>query len=150
MENIFKTEVNQGIIDRINKLTPETKMLWGKMDVAQMLAHCNVTYEMVYTDKHPKISGVKKFFVKLLVKPLVTGNKPYKKNTHTAPQFIILEKKNFEEEKTRLIGYLQKTQELGESYFEGLESLSFGNLSASEWNMMFYKHLDHHLNQFGV
>lgn len=48
MENVFDAKDAQNYIDRINNLTPETKGLWGKMSVDQMLAHCNVSYEMVY------------------------------------------------------------------------------------------------------
>ena len=58
--------------------------------------------------------------------------------------------KDFETEKRRLIDYLRRTQELGENYFDGKESLSFGRLNKQQWNNMFYKHLDHHLRQFGV
>ena len=85
-----------------------------------------------------------------MVKNGVVGEKPYKKNIMTAPQFVMKEDKDFEKEKTRLINYLVKTQQLGESYFDGKESLSFGELTVKEWNTMFYKHLDHHLSQFGV
>jgi hypothetical protein len=58
--------------------------------------------------------------------------------------------KDFAEEKSRLIGYLQKTVEVGEAAFNMRESHSFGKLRTEEWNNMFYKHLDHHLTQFGV
>jgi hypothetical protein len=58
--------------------------------------------------------------------------------------------KNFEEERNRLIAYIQKTQSLGADYFDGKISHSFGSLNKSEWNNLFYKHLDHHLTQFGV
>ena len=75
---------------------------------------------------------------------------PYKKNAQTAPYFIIADDRDFEEEKARLIGYIQRTQALGQAHFEGKRSHSFGVLSAQEWNTMFYKHLDHHLIQFGV
>ncbi len=68
----------------------------------------------------------------------------------TAPQFIIKDDKDFMSEKRRLIDYIKKTQELGEDYFHNKESDSFGRLSKTEWNNMFYKHLDHHLGQFGV
>ncbi|WP_316832179.1 hypothetical protein [Pedobacter aquatilis] len=68
----------------------------------------------------------------------------------TAPSFLITDKKEFEKEKIRLIDYLNKTQGFGEHYFDGKESHSFGKLTKKEWNNMFYKHLDHHLNQFGV
>jgi hypothetical protein len=60
------------------------------------------------------------------------------------------EEKNFEAEKKRLIDYLKKSVELGEVYFDGKESLSFGKMTVAEWNNLFYKHLDHHLTQFGV
>ena len=150
MKNIFTQEVTQEIIDRINKLTPETKALWGKMNVAQMLAHCNVTYELVYENKIPKAKGLKRFLLTLFIKKTVVGDTPYKKNSQTAPHFLMKEDKDFEKEKARLIAYLEKTQELGVSHFEGKESNSFGPLNSNEWNNMFYKHLDHHLGQFNV
>ncbi|WP_407515965.1 hypothetical protein [Tamlana fucoidanivorans] len=78
------------------------------------------------------------------------NEKPYPKNSRTAPQFLVAKQKNFIEEKERLINYLVKTQELGEGYFDGKESHSFGALTKSQWNNMFYKHLNHHLTQFGV
>jgi hypothetical protein len=120
------------------------------MDVAQMLAHCNITYELVYDNKHPKATGLKKFLLKLFVKSAVVGDKPYPKNGRTAPVFIVDSNKIFEAEKIRLIEYIQKTQQLGAAHFEGKESNSFGALTSKEWNVMFYKHLDHHLKQFGV
>ena len=60
------------------------------------------------------------------------------------------ETKDFETEKERLVVFLRNTQQLGEDYFDGKESHSFGKLSKEEWNNMFYKHIDHHLSQFGV
>lgn len=150
MKNIFDSKETNAIIDRINKLKPDTQPLWGKMSVGQMLAHCNVTYEMAYEDKHPKPGGFTKFLLKLFVKNGVVGAKPYKKNIRTAPQFLVSEAKNYVEEKARLTDYLVKTQKLGADYFDGKESHSFGKLTKEEWNNMFYKHLDHHLNQFGV
>ncbi|MES2836947.1 MAG: DUF1569 domain-containing protein [Bacteroidota bacterium] len=150
MKNVFKKEDATEIINRINKLTANTAQLWGKMNVGQMLAHCNVTYEMVYDNKHAAPSGFTKLMLKLFVKKIVVTDKVYKKSSQTAPAFIIKETKDFEAEKTRLINYITKTQELGESHFDGKESLSFGALNKTEWNYMFYKHLDHHLNQFGV
>lgn len=148
--NIFDQSVTDALINRINQLAPTTKNHWGKMDVAQMLAHCNVAYETTYEDKHPKPNAFVKFMLKLFAKPTVVGNKPYKKNGQTAPQFVISDPKDFEVEKERLIQYLKKTQELGEDHFHNAESHSFGRLTKEEWSTMFHKHLDHHLRQFGV
>ncbi|WP_026809642.1 DUF1569 domain-containing protein [Arenibacter latericius] len=150
MKNIFDSKVTEEIISRVNRLTPTTAPKWGKMNVAQMLAHCNVPYEMVYTDKHPQPNGLMKLMLKLFVKQTVVNEKPYKKNSRTAPAFIIADERDFEKEKSRLTEYLIKTQKLGEEYFHQKESHSFGKLSKSEWNNLFYKHLNHHLEQFGV
>ena len=150
LPNIFSKEVSDNVIDRINQLTPESQPKWGVMNVSQMLAHCNVTYEMALEDKHPKPGFFMSLILKLFVKKIVTGEKPYKHNSGTAPAFKITDKRDFEKEKNRLIEYVNKTQALGGAYFDGRLSHSFGSLSETEWNNMFYKHLNHHLTQFGV
>ena len=150
MKNIFEKNISNEVIERINRLTPESKPQWGKMSADQMLAHCNVTYEFVFDNKHKKPSGFMKWMLKTFVKNAVVSEKPYKKNGRTAPEFLIKDEKNYETEKNRLIAYITKTQELGDNYFENKESHSFGKLTKTEWSNMFYKHLDHHLNQFGV
>ncbi len=150
MKNIFDPGETREIIDRLNRLQPESQPQWGKMTVAQMLAHCSVTYELVYEpEKHPKPGAFMKLILKLLVKNKVVSEKPYKPNNPTAPAFLIKEDKEFGPERERLIGYIQKTSDLGEAHFDGKVSGSFGVLSKKEWNNMFYKHLDHHLRQFG-
>ncbi len=150
MKNIFETSAIQEVIGRINQLTETSTPQWGKMNVGQMLAHCSVTYEMIYDKNHEPAKGVKKFMLKLFVKGTVVGDKPYKKNSPTASSFLVTTPKEFEVEKGRLIDFINKTQELGAAHFDGKESNSFGTLTSKEWNNMFYKHLDHHLNQFGV
>ncbi len=149
-KNLFNAQEAQQTIERINSLTPETENVWGKMDVAQMLAHVNVAYELVYDNKHPKPGGFQKFMIKLFAKNVVVGPKPYKRNTRTAPMFLIEGERDFEAERNRLIAYIRKTQELGGAHFDGRESHAFGNLTEAEWNTLFSKHLDHHLQQFGV
>ena len=150
LPNIFTKEVSDNTVQRINQLTAASQPLWGKMNVAQMLAHCNVTYELVYENKHPQPNPVMKLVLKLLVKKIVTSETPYKHNSRTAPAFLITDARDFETEKGRLINYISRTQELGESYFDNKASHSFGKMNITEWNNMFYKHLDHHLRQFGV
>ncbi len=150
MINLFDQNDTKEVISRINALTTSSRGLWGKMSVDQMLAHCNVSYEMVYDDIHPKPNFLKKFMLRLIVKPLVVGEKSYPKNARTAPAFLITKQKDFDKEKKRLINHVIKTQELGADHFDNKESHSFGPLTGKEWNAMFYKHLDHHLRQFGV
>lgn len=150
MKNVFNPTDVLALIFRINKLTTDSKPLWGKMTVAQMLAHVNVSYEMVFTDKHRRPNAFMRMLLKLLVKGKVVGPLPYEHDTPTAPAFLIKNDRDFEIEKTRLLSHLNQTMQLGEAYFHNKESHSFGRLTADEWNVMFYKHLDHHLSQFEV
>ena len=150
MKNVFDKSDVKEIIGRINKLDSSTQRLWGKMSVSQMLAHCNVAYEYLYENKYKKPGFLKGLLLKWFIKPIVVGDKPYGKNSRTSPEFLMTDQKEFEMEKTRLIDYINKTRELGESYFMNKDSVSFGKLTANEWNNMFYKHLNHHLGQFGV
>ena len=121
------------------------------MDVARMLAHCSVTYEMVYEpEKHSKPNPGKRLLLRLFAKRVCVSEKPYRKNLPTESTFIIKSDKDLETERARLIAYIEKTQALGESEFDGKAYVSFGVLNKSEWNNMFYKHLDHHLTQFDV
>ena len=151
MQNVFDAKDAQEYINRINNLTPETQRKWGKMSVDQVLAHLNVAYDLTFTpEKFPKPSFIAKFLLSKFVKPKITNEIPYKQSLPTSPVFIIADERNFEEEKTKLIGNIHRVQQLGREAFEGKENINFGKMTAQCWNNMFAKHLNHHLEQFGV
>ena len=151
MQNVFDAQDAQEYINRINNLTPETQRKWGKMSVDQVLAHLNVAYDLTFTpEKFPKPSFIAKFLLSRFVKSKITNEIPYKQSLPTSPAFIIADERNFEEEKTKLIGNIQRVQQLGREAFEGKENINFGKMRAQCWNNMFAKHLNHHLDQFGV
>lgn len=54
MKNVFDPAVTAELIHRIEQLTPQSPALWGKMSVDQMLAHCNVAYEMAFKTSIPR------------------------------------------------------------------------------------------------
>ena len=151
MQNVFFSFYAQKYINRINNLTPETQRKWGKMSVDQVLAHLNVAYDLTFTpEKFPKPNFIAKFLLSRFVKPKITNEIPYKPSLPTSPAFIIADERNFEEEKAKLIGNIQRVQQLGREAFEGKENINFGKMTAQGWNNMFAKHLNHHLEQFGV
>ena len=146
MQNVFDAQDAQEYINRINNLTPETQRKWGKMSVDQVLAHLNVAYDLTFTpEKFPKPSFIAKFLLSRFVKPKITNEIPYKQSLPTSPVFIIADERNFEEEKAKLIGNIQRVQQLGREAFEGKENINFGKMTAQCWNNMFAKHLNHHL-----
>lgn len=151
MKNVFNKEDVQEIVNRINNLHPTSQPLWGTMNVAQMLAHCNVPYGFTFNPGSVKKPNFfMKWILKTFVKKIVLNPSPYKQNERTAPYFIITDTRDFKKEQQLLIDNIQKTQQLGADYFDGLENFSFGKMTAEEWNTMYYKHLDHHLRQFNV
>ena len=102
MKNLFDRKEADQIIERINKLSPETQPHWGKMNVDQVLAHLNVAYDMAFTDKYPRPGAFQKFMLKLFVKNAVVGPKPYPKNSRTAPHFVISDERDFEAEEKEI------------------------------------------------
>lgn len=146
IKNLFDTSVKQEMIDRINQLTPETKAHWGKMDVAQMLAHCQMPLG-VATGKH-QLKG--RFFMRLigpLFKSLLVNETPFKKNLGTDKSFIMNEPKDFEKEKQ---GLIQMINDFNATSMTDAPHPIFGKMTKEEWSKGTWKHLDHHFRQFGV
>lgn len=148
--SVYESDVLDSIFERLEKLSPATVPQWGKMNAGQMLAHLNVSYDITYGKMAVKNNFLMKMMLKMFVKPVVVGNKPYQKNSQTAPYFIVADERDFEAEKSKLIAYMKQMQKDGAAKFEGKESPSFGVMTAQEWSNQYYKHLDHHFTQFGI
>jgi len=149
-QNIFSTPVAEQFIVRIDKLSINTRNQWGKMDVSQMIAHCNVSYDMAFNENYKKSSPILRFILKNLAKKGLVNESPLKKNSSTASEMIIKTPKVFNEEKGKLISNVNNLVAKGENYFHLKDHPGFGIMTKQEWNNFYYKHLDHHLTQFGV
>jgi hypothetical protein len=150
IQNIYSPEVAEQFISRINKLSANTPNQWGKMDVSQMMAHCNVSYEMAFNEQYKKSNPFLRFILKNLAKKGLVDDNPLKKNSSTATEMVIKSPKNFENEKNILISNVNNLVKKGENYFDMKDHPGFGVMTKQEWNNFYYKHLDHHLTQFGV
>jgi len=146
VKDLFDPVVKQEIINRINKLTPETQHLWGKMDVGQMLAHCQMPLGVAVGSHKLK----RNFFLSLIgpmFKSQLYNEKPFKKGLPTDKSFIMKDPKDFEKEKQ---GLLSMIHSLNENSMVDEPHPFFGKLSKEQWSKGTWKHLDHHLQQFGV
>lgn len=148
--SIYEQSTVDELISRLDKIKADQVPLWGKMNASQMLAHLCVGYEGAYTENPKRPPFLMRILLRLLVKPMVTGNKPYKKGSPTGKEFIIADERDFEKEKARLIDFIKQSAQDGPTYFEGRENPNFGVLTAKEWSTVLYKHADHHFRQFGV
>jgi hypothetical protein len=149
-ENIFSAPIAEKFIARINNLSSTTQQQWGKMDVGQMMAHCNISYEMAFDENYKKSNGFLRFILKNLVKKGLVNENPLKKNSSTATEMLVKTTKNFETEKSKLVENVHHLVKKGENYFDLKDHPGFGVMTKQEWNNFYYKHLDHHLTQFGV
>lgn len=149
MKSLFDPAVTREMIDRINKLTRDSKPLWGKMTVAQMLAHMQPPLRVALGEQHLK-KGLMGFLFGSIAKRQMVNETPFKKNLPTAPSFLVKEEKNFEEEKNKLTYLVKRFSNEPRHSLDTRVHPFFGKLSADEWNILHWKHLDHHLRQFGV
>ncbi len=149
MKSIFNPNDNNEFIERINKLTPQSKGVWGKMNVAQMFVHLQLISQMALGEVKFKKSILGIFFGRF-AKKIFINHQPFPKNLMTDPNLIIVEEKKFEEEKNKLILLIKKFQSLHSNQLKDSVHPIFGKLTFKEWDTLQWKHVDHHLRQFGV
>lgn len=148
MKNIFDKNDNQELIGRLNLLTPDAKPFWGKMTVDQMVSHCISPIDVAFGTQELKMSFPMRMLGRIMKKSWLDAPE-FKKNSPTAKEFIRKEHYDFEFTKVELI---QKVTKLSEGFHVvKLEVHPFwGKLKEADWNNLQWKHLDHHLRQFGV
>ena len=145
MKSIFDTETKNGLLNRIENLTNESNAQWGKMNVGQMLWHCQYPLKVAIKNEN---NGNGKLLMKLFKKSLYS-DKPFKQNLPTAKILVPTENKTFTEEKTKIIELINQTHELKERSQWNPHPF-FGKFTHEQWGQLEFKHLDHHLKQFGV
>ena len=150
MKNLFDLHTTDELSKRISSLTADSHPQWGKMNAYQMLKHCSETVRSSFgerVDKRPLISYL---FGPLFLKKLVKDDKPLGKNGPTHPAFVVLENGDFEGQKKILLSLLQQYPAKDQKGFEGRVHPFFGKMTAAQYSILDYKHLDHHFRQFGV
>ncbi|MCA1581669.1 MAG: DUF1569 domain-containing protein [Acidobacteria bacterium] len=149
MQTLFDASGRQSVVERLDGLTPSSSRQWGKMDVAQMMAHCSAALAVATGDTPRKQALIGRIFAPF-VKASLLGEKPFSRNSPTDPTFVVTDQKDFAREKERLTGLIGRFAERGPE-LAGAQIHSFlGRLRGDEWGVMMYKHLDHHLKQFGA
>jgi hypothetical protein len=149
MRNLFEPEAIDELISRIDKLQPASERQWGKMDAAQMMAHCSAALDMASGRLNPPRIFIGRL-IGPFVKPVYTNQKPFSKNGPTDKKLVISDERDFRREQEQLKLKVRQFHEGGEAKCTRHPHPFFGALTPQEWSRGMYKHLDHHLRQFGA
>ncbi len=149
MKSLFQQDGFDEINVRIGKLQPNTQHQWGKMDVAQMMAHCSTTLDMASGRLNPPRVLIGRLLGPL-VRPVFTNEKALSRNSPTDKSLRISDQRDFLREREQLTLKLRQFHDGGEGQCTRHPHPFFGPLAPEDWSRGMYKHLDHHLRQFGV
>ncbi len=152
MKSIANTDGRDEILGRIARLTHESKSLWGKMDVNQMVCHCADQVRICIGTKPARRKG--NFLTRTLTK-FVALNLPVAmpKNMRTIYELDpgkagMTQPIGFQEDRDQFAGLIGHFFSLPGS--QRFSHPVFGGLSKQELGKLTYLHLNHHLQQFGV
>jgi hypothetical protein len=150
MKNLFEAARVEEVKRRIEKLRPDSERQWGTMSPAQVVAHCSVGLEWAVGDKIPERMLLGRI-IGGMVKSKVLGNdEPMRRNSPTAKDLVVKDERDLGTERARLCGLIDRFASAGPKGCTTHPHSFFGKLTPEEWATLMYKHVDHHLRQFGV
>jgi hypothetical protein len=150
MTNLFEAARAQELKERMAHLQPDSGRLWGSMNPAQAMAHCSAGMEWAVGDRLPPRMLLGRI-VGRFVKPKVLGNdEPLRRNSPTARDLVVQDERDLRRERERLSKLIDRFVAAGPDGCTIHPHSFFGRLTPAEWAVLSYKHLDHHLRQFGV
>lgn len=153
MKNLFDATLVEDTKQRVLRLQPGSERQWGRMTVAQTLAHCTSGIEMAMGIVRPKRAPFPAPVLGALIKPLVfRDDQPMRRNSPSSPELFPADAAQceFHHERDRLIAAIDSFAAQGASCCSPHPHPFFGALHPQQWAVLMYKHLDHHLRQFGV
>lgn len=150
MKHLHDPVVAADMRSRLSRMTAASPALWGKMTAPQAVAHMANGLEMALGDDKPPRMFAGRMFGRFVKRLVFRDESPLKRNTPTAPTLLIRDDRDFERERQRLERLITRFAEGGEKACTTHPHTFFGDMTAREWAILQYKHLDHHLRQFGV
>ncbi len=149
MKSLFDPNVFTETVKRVEALQPSAPRQWGKMTPAQMLEHAARVLDMA-CGKGPQKQILAGRLLSWTFRRTFLGEEPFGKNAPTGRDFVIQSEPDFAAAKNRLLVVMRELHSKGERGCDGNVHRFFGRLSGAEWGVTQYKHLDHHLRQFGA
>lgn len=150
MKTLFDKMTNDIIISRMEKLKPSSKAEWGNMDAAKMLAHLDLSFQANFGEIVLKRDLLLSSIFKPLARKILLGEKPFWKNMPTDKKLIPKEPIDFYTEQQKVIEMIRKYVTSGPEIISKNKHNILGKITPEQSAFISYKHLDHHLRQFGI
>jgi Protein of unknown function (DUF1569) len=150
MRNLFDPATAKEMKERIGRLGPNSQRQWGRMTAAQALAHLSTGMEWAVGDSKPPRMLVGYLFGPIAKSQLLKDERPMSKNAPTAKALVVADARDLDRERERLCALIDRFCSGGSQKCTTHPHTFFGPLTPDEWSRLQYKHVDHHLRQFGV
>lgn len=148
MTSIFEPSAREELLRRVATLTPDTPARWGKFNSTRMLAHVNDGLRMAIGDLPVKARP--SFLRNAFVRYLVIYVFPFPKGAPTAPELLArADRAEFGAERAAFVELVAKVGSQGGRH-SWPDHPAFGPMTRKDWGALGYKHVHHHLTQFGV
>jgi hypothetical protein len=149
MKTLFDQADRESIRQRLGVLQADSARQWGKMNAAQMVTHCARALETGTGDRPMKQVFLGKILTPF-IRSSILGEKPFSRNSPTDPSFVVSDERELAAERQKLLDLIDRLVANGPDAASKQTHAFFGKLSGQEWGELMYKHIDHHLQQFGV
>jgi len=148
--NLLDKTCCEAVIRRAQKLRPESRPRWGQMTATEMLRHCNLVHAQLLAPAEPtqKKTSLQQYLLRWVV---LYGLPRYPRGAQTPKHFRTqgkVDATQFEQEKQAFIDSVHRF-----AAHEGPITHRhpyFGQLTTVQWGRASWKHVDHHLRQFGL
>jgi hypothetical protein len=148
-KNLLNAQSAEHLVSRVNKLEAHSLQLWGEMNATEMLLHCNSCNNQILTvGRGMQKTSFKQYLLRILALYIAPAFKKGLKSEHTHITKGKIDARAFEEQKQEFIRLVTIFPTIKKELT--LTHPAFGNISTKQWGIAAYKHMDHHLRQFGV
>ncbi|MBI3789883.1 MAG: DUF1569 domain-containing protein [Gemmatimonadetes bacterium] len=149
--HLFDPARQAEVRQRVGTLRADSAARWGKMNVAQATAHMAMGLELALGEMTTKRSFLGRIIGGVVRRIALGDDRPMIQNAPTAAELDMqATQKELDAERARLLAALDRFQAAGRAGITTAPHFFFGDMTPEEWGVLQYKHLDHHLRQFGA
>jgi hypothetical protein len=146
MRTIWQDADRRELRERLERMSPDARPRWGRFTAPQMMAHLADNCRMMLGEL--SVADKNLLLRHWPIKQLVIYVLPFPKGAPTAPELLGGPTGDWAAERSRAIALLDRVA--ADRSRACPPHPAFGRLSRRAWGVLAYRHIDHHLRQFGV